>query len=158
YRVFEINLKSKNMKITNPTLICEFLSSNLFKRQNCLFVVEEVAEVVPKTPKPLPQVMKHFGKYIQQGRLFNCAFIGTSQRPADTHTSLTSQSSHIISFYMSLEHDVKYLKKWFPEDIYTKFIKDENEPISHEFVRFYVNTQTTYHHFRYYSRSKNDGN
>lgn len=157
YRTFQIEFN--NLVIEKPTIICEFLAANLFKRGNCLLVVEEIAELVPKISKPLPQIMPHLGKYIQQGRLFKCAFIGTSQRPADTHTSLSSQSNHIISFYMSLEHDVKYLKKWFPEEIYSKFIKEKNEPISHEFVRFHVNTQETFHHFRYYSRGPaNDGN
>lgn len=152
YRV--CNMEYDDLTINDPYSICEFISANLFKRGNCLFVLEEISEVVPKSPKPLIQVMPHFGKYITQGRLFKCAFIGTSQRPAQTHTSITSQSNHIISFYMSLEHDVKYLKNWFPETIYQKFIKDKNDDISHEFVRFHVNTQKTYHHFRYYSRDK----
>lgn len=146
------NLAFSTQKITNPTIICEFLASNLFKRGNCLFMVEEMPELIPKSGV-LIQVMPKLGKYITQGRAFNCSFIGTSQRPAETHTSIPSQSNHVISFYMSLEHDIKYLKKWFPETIYQKFLKRKEDKISHEFVRFYVNHQETYHHYRYYPRT-----
>lgn len=154
YRCFELDYY--NHKIENPRTICEFLACNLFKRGNCLFIVEEISEVVPKTNLPLidKKVMPYLGKYITQGRKFNCGFIGLSQRPAETHITIPSQSNHIISFFMSMPHDVKYLKRWFPEDIYGKFIKRKEDKISHEFVRFYVNTQGTFHHFRYYPRAK----
>ncbi len=158
YKLNEIEFpyEGKIVKTDNPYVICEFLAANLFKRKNCLFLVEELADVVPKTSKPLTQIMPHLGRYVTQGRDSNCGFIGTSQRPAQTHTSIPSQSNHIISFFMSLEHDVKYLKRWFPEIIYQKFSKRDNDKISHEFVRFYVNTQTTFHHYRYYPRSQKE--
>lgn len=143
FRTYEIDFDGQI--IEDNYVIAEFLATNLFNRGNCVFFIEEIGDVVPKSSKNLYELAPKIAKYIQQGRARKCAFIGTSQRPAEVHTTITSQSNHIISFKMSLPHDIKYLERYFPKQIWLKINKD------YEFLRYYVNDQRTYHHYKMYA-------
>ncbi|MBA7495605.1 hypothetical protein ES702_06194 [subsurface metagenome] len=127
--------------------ILEFLSENMFNRRNCFLVVDEIGRVVPKHGM-LYDVAPNFGTYLLQGALRKCGLIAISQRPAQVHLSIPSESEHVLSFYVHGERDLLAIKNWFP-------IKSIQKLDEYEFMRFTVPRQLITH-YKYYKTKKID--
>jgi len=126
--------------------ILEFLSENMFNRRNCFLVVDEIARVVPKSGM-LYDTAPNFGTYLLQGALRNCGLIAISQRPAHTHLSIPSESTHVLSFYVHSERDLLAIKNWFP-------IKSIQKLDDYEFMRFTVPRKLVIHFRQYRTKKK----
>lgn len=149
YRINKIkyNKDGKNYEIKNFLSILEFLSENLFKRRNCFLVVDEIARVIKKSGM-MYDVAPEFGTYLLQGALRKCGLIAISQRPAQVHLDIPSESEHILSFYMHGERDLLALKNWFP-------IKSVQKLDDYEFMRFTV-PKKVINHYKWYKTKKID--
>jgi len=144
--VYRINsILYQGHKVNDLYYICEFLSKNLFKRENCWLVIDEIAKVIPKTGM-IYKVAPYFGTYLCQGALHKCGLIAISQRPAQVHTDIPSESDHIVCFYVHGERDLLAIKNWIPIHWFQNLKQ-------YEFLRFTV-PRTLEIHRRMYSTKK----
>lgn len=141
YRLTHLNYPDTDEEIHDPYYLNEFICRNMFERGNCLLVCEEVASYIGKYGK-LYDIAPEFARYLQQGQARNCGLICTSQRPAEVHTNILSQSQHIISFFMKLEHDQKALRNYFDPSLFAELAE-------YEFLRF-SDPDRIYLHYRIY--------
>lgn len=114
-RVNSINYKGHD--ITDMYVIAEFIAENLFKRENCMLVIEELGAVCAKGGR-LYDAMNKVGTIVQQGRKKDVGFIGISQRPQEVHTTFLSQADHIISFEVSSKHDLEAMSAYIDKERY----------------------------------------
>lgn len=139
YRI--TTLDYEGVEIDDPYYVSEYICRNLFMRGNCLLIQEEVAEYIPKMGK-LYDVAYNFARYLQQGQVRNCGLICTSQRPAEVHSNIMSQSQHIISFFMKLELDQKALRNYFDPQLFKyldkyQFLRYSDPDEIHAHLRIY---------------------
>jgi len=146
YRINKIEYDGYEIK--DFLSILEFLSENMFNRENCFLVVDEIARVVPKSGM-LYDIAPNFGTYLLQGALRKCGLIAISQRPAQVHLDIPSESNHIISFYVHGERDLLAIKNWFP-------IKSIQKLDEFEFMRFTVPKELIIHYKQYRTTKKID--
>lgn len=85
--------------------ICDFIFAEL---KNILFLVDEVHNYCQKM-----KITMGFKRIITvaQGDPYNIGVIAITQRPANTHNDIISNSSLIISFKLNLEDDSKAIEK-----------------------------------------------
>lgn len=118
-----VELDYKGQKIDDYYIIVEFFSLALFERgktenRSSMLAIEELGNVVKKHGR-LYDVSPSFARLLQQGRAHDVGFLGTTQRPQEIHTTILSQSNHIICFDLTSKHDLDAVKAYFePEWIY----------------------------------------
>lgn len=129
YRIVSIE-EEDNIIIDDYKVICEWISKILFDRENCLLAIEELGNVVRKYGT-LYEVMPNFAKLLQQGRSHNVGFIGTTQRPQEIHTTILSQSGHIISLLITSKHDLQAMGAYIDKEQYGKLQRYEFFHLNH---------------------------
>jgi len=128
-------------QVVKPKPLAEFLADNLFKRGNCILVLEEVASYI-KNKGDLYTIAPKVARYLQQGQIRNCGMILISQRPAEVHTNFRSQCQHIIAFFMKLDHDREAFKHYFPPELFDRLT-------DYEFLR-YSDPHNVFIHYKLY--------
>lgn len=132
----------KGHEIKDHYIIAEFIAENLFKRGNCMLVIEELGAVCTKGGRLYDQMNKT-GIVVQQGRKRDVGFIGISQRPQEIHTTFLSQADHIISFEVSSKHDLEAMSAYIDKDRYESLRR-------HEFFHYNVKDNYLKHCYKLY--------
>ena len=78
---------------------------------------------------------------IRVGRNYGRTYIAVSQRPADLHNSILSNSHHIISFRLTLPRDIRFMREWLGDDAY----KLKTIPKYHYLYKYYMDDKVVYH-------------
>lgn len=122
------SLEYQGYIIDDNRVLAEFFS-DLMIRQNkkrkkdgekltpYILAIEEVGNVISKHGR-LYDVMPKFAVLLQQGRSLQVGYLGTTQRIAETHTTIVSESYHVISFAVTSENDLKAMKTYIQADKY----------------------------------------
>jgi len=74
---------------------------------NLTVVIEEVQEYASKFGLPAS-----LARLVRTGRRRGIAYISISQRPAEIHNAIVSNSHHRFIFRLDLPTDIEYLEKW----------------------------------------------
>ncbi len=82
-----------------------------FEIPNLTVAVEEVQEYANKFRFPTP-----LARIVRVGRRKGITYIAVSQRPAEVHNAIISNSHHRFVFRLDLPPDIIYLKKWLQCD------------------------------------------
>ncbi len=82
-----------------------------------VLAIEEVGNVIRKHGR-LYDVMPKFAVLLQQGRSLKIGYLGTTQRPAEIHTTILSQSHHVLSFQVTSRNDLEAMKTYIDADKY----------------------------------------
>ena len=125
-----ISIEQDDLIIDDYKVICEWISKILFERENCILAIEELGNVV-RTYGTLYEVMPNFAKLLQQGRGHNVGFLGTTQRPQEIHTTILSQSNHIVSLLVTSKHDLQAMGAYFDKEQYDKLQRYEFFHLNH---------------------------
>jgi len=78
-----------------------------FSQYNLTVAFEEIQEYANKFRFPTP-----LSKIVRVGRGKGITYIGVSQRPAEVHNAIISNSHHRFIFRLDLPTDIQYLKRW----------------------------------------------
>lgn len=140
FRVYEIDYKG--YKVKNFKEIVEAVSAILFERGNCVLAVEELGNVIKKHGR-LYDVMEEYAILIQQGRSREVGFIGATQRPAEIHTTIISESQHIFCFDLTSKHDLEAMKAYFEPEWIESLGK-------HQFLHLNYSKNYIKRHFKLY--------
>lgn len=97
-----------------------------YYRGNVSVVIEEIHHFA--SPYMLPQWLR---ETLLTGRHRGLSLISTTQRPAELHKTILSQSNHIFSGCLYEKNDIDYLKHFMGEDAF----KLQNIPIG-KFLHF----------------------
>lgn len=95
--------------------ITEWLSYVLFNRGNCMLAIEELGNCTKKHTR-FYDCNPHLAKLVQQGRQPKVGFMGTTQRLQEIHTTILSESDHIICFRLTSEADESYMRNYIHPD------------------------------------------
>ncbi len=95
--------------------ITEWLAYVLFEREKCMLAVEELGNCTKKFNR-FYDCNPYLAQLVQQGRQRNVGFLGTTQRLQEIHTTILSESDHIICFRLTSESDEKYMKNYILPD------------------------------------------
>ena len=95
--------------------ITEWLSYVLFDRENCILAVEELGNCTKKYSR-FYDCNPYLATLVQQGRGKNVGFLGTTQRLQEIHTTILSESDHILCFRLTSEADESYMKNYIHPD------------------------------------------
>ncbi len=95
--------------------ITEWLSYVLFNRENCILAVEELGNCTKKHTR-FYDCNPYLATLVQQGRGKNVGFLGTTQRLQEIHTTILSESDHILCFRLTSEADESYMKNYIHPD------------------------------------------
>jgi len=82
-----------------------------FNQSNITVAVEEIQEYANKFRFPTP-----LSKIVRVGRGRGVTYIAVSQRPAEVHNAIISNSHHRFVFRLDLPPDIQYLKRWLKCD------------------------------------------
>ncbi|MEM3423568.1 MAG: DUF87 domain-containing protein [Nitrososphaeria archaeon] len=82
-----------------------------YDQNNLTVVIEEVQEYANKFYMP-PEL----AKIVRTGRRRGVTYIAISQRPAEVHNAIISNSHHRFIFRLDLPPDIIYLKRWVMVD------------------------------------------
>ena len=77
------------------------------QQHNLTIAVEEVQEYANKFRFPTP-----LSRIVRVGRGKGLTYIAVSQRPAEVHNAIISNSHHRFIFRLDLPPDILYLKRW----------------------------------------------
>ncbi len=124
FRIYELEFKGHI--IDDLVELNEFLSKVMFERRDCILAIEELANATKKSgAMRLYDLQPNFAKLIQQGRSRNVGFLGTTQRPQEIHTTIMSESQHLIIFDVTSPHDQKALQNYIEPDLFDRLQKHE---------------------------------
>jgi DNA helicase HerA-like ATPase len=82
-----------------------------FNQSNITVAIEEIQEYANKFRFPTP-----LSKIVRVGRGRGVTYIAVSQRPAEVHNAIISNSHHRFVFRLDLPPDIQYLKRWLKCD------------------------------------------
>lgn len=150
FRVIELDID--DVIIDDMLLVVEYMSSLLFDRGNCMLIIEELGNVTKKVGR-LYDIMPKFAKLLQQGRSRGVGFIGTTQRPQEVHTTILSQSEHIISFLVTSKHDLKAMGAYVDKEDYEKLNRYEFFHLNHSknYLKWCYKLRLSEAEIRYYT-------
>jgi DNA helicase HerA-like ATPase len=151
FRIYE--LEYKGYKIRDFQQIVEVISVLLFERgftdkenkvqgRSSILAVEELGNVIKKHGR-LYDVMPEYAVLIQQGRSRDVGFIGTTQRPQEIHTTILSESQHIVCFDLTSTHDLEAMKGYFEREWIDELGK-------HQFLHLNYSKNQIKRHFKLY--------
>jgi len=130
FKIVEIELED-GIIIDDFMVIVEYVSSILFDRENCILAIEELGNCSKKVGR-LYDIMPKFARLLQQGRSHGVGFLGTTQRPQEIHTTILSQSEHIISFLVTSSHDLQAMGAYIDKEQYDILNRYEFFHLSHK--------------------------
>lgn len=157
------SLEYQGYIIEDNKVLAEFFS-DLLIRQNkkrksegkqlipYVLAIEEVGDVISKYGT-LYDVMPKFAILMQQGRSLKVGYLGTTQRIAETHTTILSQSYHVISFAVTSENDLKAMKTYITPDKYLELnrfqfyhLNHAENYIKHCYKLYLTQSEKNYYH------------
>lgn len=95
--------------------ITEWLSHILFQREKCILAIEELGNCTKKHTR-FYDCNPFLATLVQQGRGKEVGFLGTTQRLQEIHTTILSESDHILCFRLTSEADESYMKNYIHPD------------------------------------------
>ncbi len=139
FRVTE--LEYRGYLIDDNRTLAEFFSDLMVKQNkkrvkegkrltNYILAIEEIGNVVRKHGR-LYDVMPKFAVLLQQGRSLQIGYVGTTQRPAEIHTTILSQSYHVISFAVTSRNDLEAMKVYIEADQYLNLNRFQFMHVNH---------------------------
>lgn len=140
FRIYEVDMG--DTKVDDLYTITEWIAKLLFERENCIMAVEELGNCTKKYSR-LYDCNPMLARVIQQGRARNVGFLGTTQRLQEIHTTILSESDHIICFRLTSEQDEKYMRNY----IKPEYIQDLGE---HEFLHLNLKQNYLRHCWRWH--------
>jgi len=135
------SLEYRGYIIDDNQILAEFFS-DLMVRQNkkrrkdgemltsYVLAIEEVGDVISKHGR-LYDIMPKFALLLQQGRSLKIGYLGTTQRVAEIHTTIISQSYHVMSFAVTSENDLKAMKTYIDADKYLNLNRFQFYHVNH---------------------------
>jgi hypothetical protein len=130
--------------ISDMFLITEFFSDICFHRGNCVLVVEEIGDVIPKGGRLYDRAPK-YARLLQQGMGRGCGVVSVSQRPQEMHTTILSQSTHVICFNLFSPHDQKAVESFVEPELFDGLGK-------YEFFHIDFNAREYRHCYKLYAK------
>lgn len=95
--------------------ITEWLSYVLFNREKCMLAIEELGNCTKKFNR-FYDCNPYLSTLVCQGRQRGVGFLGTTQRLQEIHTTILSESDHILCFRLTSEADENYMRNYIHPD------------------------------------------
>lgn len=109
--------------------VCQYIYRNRFNLKNTILIVDEAESVAPKYKIP-----KYFNSIIKQLQAFKIGVICITQRAAELHNSILSQSEYLFVFFLHEPADLKAIRDRVGKEWVNKMTSDPNFVKDHKFL------------------------